>query len=141
MIKTTNKVSYDKVDLDKKETIYAQITSVVRNDINETYTLHIKEWYELEYTEIVPIFDEDGKDIGTEEQTFVKKITDRIHQRTMSFADADNLTDYLDSTFEISERGTARRKRYTELGHLIINNQENVRNTSWIPVENIQLKK
>ncbi len=125
MVKTINEVSYDPINLDKKAIVFAQIVSTNRNDIAETYTLHIKEWVELPYTEIVEI---EGEMI---EQNFIRKQTVRHTQRIMTFAQADQLTAFLDSTFEIQEQNTARRKKYTILGHLIVNNQENVRNTSW----------
>jgi hypothetical protein len=49
----------------------------------------------------------------------------------MTFVEADQLTNTLDSMFTITETGSARRKRYTILGHLLINNDENVRNVEW----------
>lgn len=125
MVKTINEVSYDPIDLDKKAIVFAQIVSTNRNDIAETYTLQIKEWVELPYTEIVDV---DGEMI---EQNFIRKQTVRNTQRIMTFLQADQLTAFLDANFDIQEQNTARRKRYTILGHLIINKQENVRNTSW----------
>ena len=131
MIKTVEEVSYDPIDLNKKAIVYAQIVATNRNDINETYTLTINEWVEISYTENVPIYDENDVEIGLEQQTFTNRKAVRTTQRVMSFVDADNLTNYLDSIFTITETGTQRRKRYTILGHLLINNTENVRNTQW----------
>lgn len=125
MIKTINPVSYDPIDLDKKAVVFAQITSALRNDIAETYTLHIKEWVKIQYTELVEV---EGEMV---EQEFTKEKTVRTHQRTMTFTEADALTDNLDQLHEIAETGTALRKRYTILGHLLVNNLENVRNTQW----------
>ena len=131
MIKTVEEVSYDPIDLTKKAIVYAQVVATNRNDINETYTLTINEWIEIPYTENVPVYDENGVETGLEQQTFTNRKVVRTTQRVMSFVDADNLTNYLDSIFTITEIGTQRRKRYTILGHLIINNQENVRNVAW----------
>lgn len=126
MIRTAEPVSYNLVDTSLKEIVYAKVISALRNDENETYTLNIKEWVEIPYTENVP----DGNG-GTVPQNFVNIKEIRVTQRTMTFAEADQLTSYLDSVFTINEQGSSRRKKYTLLGHLVINNQENVRNVSW----------
>jgi hypothetical protein len=131
MIKTTTEVSYDPINPDTKTIVFAQVVSTVRNDINETYTLTIKEWVEIPYQENVPVYDEQGNEIGMEIQNFIRRKDVRTMQRVMTFTDADNLTAFLDSQFEITETNTARRKRYTVLGHLVINNQESVRKVEW----------
>ena len=131
MIKTTTEVSYDPINPDTKAIVFAQVVSAVRNDINETYTLTIKEWVEIPYQENVPVYDEQGNEIGMEIQNFIRRKEVRTMQRVMTFTDADNLTAFLDSQFEITETNTARRKRYTVLGHLVINNQESVRKVEW----------
>lgn len=131
MIKTTTEVSYDPINPDIKAIVFAQVTATVRNDINETYSLTIKEWVEIPYQENVPVYDEQGNEIGMEIQDFIKRKDVRTMQRVMTFTDADNLTAFLDSQFEITETNTARRKRYTILGHLVINNQEEVRKATW----------
>jgi len=131
MIKTKTEVSYDLINPDTKAIVFAQVVSAIRNDINETYTLTIKEWVEIPYQENVPVYDEQGNEIGMEIQNFIRRKDVRTMQRVMTFTDADNLTAFLDSQFEITETNTARRKRYTVLGHLIINNQESVRKVEW----------
>lgn len=131
MIKTKTEVSYDLINPDTKAIVFAQVVSSIRNDINETYTLTIKEWVELPYKESVPVYDEQGNETGVEEQDFIRRKDVRTMQRVMTFTDADNLTAFLDSQFEITETNTARRKRYTILGHLVINNQESVRKVEW----------
>jgi hypothetical protein len=127
MIKTTQTVSYDPVDLTKKETVYAKVTQAVRNDGNETYTLTINEWVEIPYTENV--FNEETQEM--EIQNFVNTQSVRTMQRTMTFVEADQLTAVVDQLFQPTETGSALRKKYTILGHLIINNNENVRNVEW----------
>ena len=85
MIKTTTQVSYDPINPSKTAIVFAQVTSALRNDVTETYTLNIKEWIEINYTAIVPIssdiLDEEGVIIGTtetmEERTFTKTQTVR----------------------------------------------------------------
>lgn len=131
MIKTKTEVSYDLINPDTKAIVFAQVVSAIRNDINETYTLTIKEWVEIPYQENVPVYDEQGNEIGMEIQNFIRRKDVRTMQRVMTFTDADNLTAFLDSQFEITETNTARRKRYTILGHLVINNQESVRKVEW----------
>lgn len=131
MIKTTTQVSYDPINPDNKAIVFAQVTVTIRNDINETYSLTVKEWVEIPYQENVPVYDEQGNETGMEIQNFVRRKDVRTIQRVMTFADADNLTTFLDSQFEITETNTARRKRYTILGHLAINNQEEVRKAIW----------
>lgn len=131
MIKTKTEVSYDLINPDTKAIVFAQVVSAIRNDINETYTLTIKEWVEIPYQENVPVYDEQGNEIGMEIQNFIKRKDVRTMQRVMTFPDADNLTAFLDSEFTITETNTARRKRYTILGHLVINNQESVRKVEW----------
>ena len=132
MIKTITEVSYDPIDLDKKAIVFAQVISTNRDDIKETYLLKIKEWVELPYQQEVMTYDEQGNETGIQLQDFVKVQEVRITQRIMTFAEADMLTSYLDSAFPITSIGTYRRKDYTIYGHLVINNQENVRNTNWI---------
>jgi hypothetical protein len=127
MIRTKNTVSYDPVDLTKKETVYAKVTQAVRNDSNETYTLTINEWVEIPYTENV--FNEETQEM--ELQNFVNTQNIRTMQRTMTFVEADQLTAIVDQVFQPTEIGSSLRKKYTILGHLIINNNENVRNVEW----------
>lgn len=127
MIKTTQTVSYNPVDLTKKETVYAKVTQAVRNDNNETYTLTINEWVEIPYTENV--LNEETQEM--ELQNFVNTQNIRTMQRTMTFVEADQLTAVVDQLFQPTETGSALRKKYTILGHLIINNNENVRNVEW----------
>lgn len=126
MIKTVQEVAYNPVDLNKTAIVFAEVLSANRNDKGGTYTLNIREWIEEVYTENVPI--EGG---GMEEQTFTKQKEVRRTTRTMTFAETDALTDYIDANFQLAETKTARRKRYTELGHLLVNNQENVCNVQW----------
>lgn len=127
MIKTAIPVSYYDVDPDLKAVIFAKITQTVRNDDAETYTLYIEEWVEIPYTAEVP----DGNG-GTVEQTFTNKKVVRTHTRVMTFAESDYLTDNLDQMYTITETGAFRRKRYTQLGHLLINNLEEVRRVQWV---------
>jgi len=127
MIKTITTVSYNPVNLEEKQIVFARVISALRNDDVENYTLVIKEWIEIPYSE--NIANENGE---MEVQNFINKKEVRTIQRVMTFAEADTLTNVLDSMFTITESGTARRKKYTELGHLVINNSENVRNVSWI---------
>lgn len=126
MIKTTIPVSYDLINPSLQEVVKAKIATTVRNDENETYTLHIEEWIEIPYTAEVP----DGNG-GTVEQTFTNKKIIRTHTRVMTFAESDYLTDNLDQMYTITETGAFRRKRYTQLGHLLINNMEQVRDVQW----------
>jgi len=121
MIRTTQPVSYDPVDLTKTAVVYAQPTRTVRNDQNETYTIHIHEWIIREFTE----------EIDGEVQNFTRNETVRTMQRTMTFAEADQLTAVVDQLFQPQQTGSALRKEYTRLGHLIVNNNENVRNVAW----------
>jgi hypothetical protein len=121
MIRTKNTVSYDPVDLTKTAVVYAQPTRTVRNDQNETYTINIHEWIIREFTE----------EIDGEVQNFTRNETVRKMQRTMTFAEADQLTTVVDQLFAPQQTGSALRKEYTRLGHLIVNNNENVRNVSW----------
>lgn len=126
MIKTSTPVSYDLINPSLTAVVFAKISSSVRNDENETYTLHIEEWIEIPYTAEVP----DGNG-GTVEQTFTNKKIIRTHTRVMSFAESDTLTNNLDQMYVITEMGAYRRKRYTQLGHLVINNMESVRGVTW----------
>ena len=126
MIKTSTPVSYDLINPSLTAVVFAKISSSVRNDENETYTLNIEEWVEIPYTANVP--DENG---GLVEQEFINKKVIRTHTRVMSFAESDYLTDNLDQMFTINETGAYRRKRYTQLGHLLVNNMEEVRGVQW----------
>ena len=126
MIKTSTPVSYDLINPSLTAVVFAKISNSIRNDEAETYTLNIEEWIEIPYTANVP----DGNG-GTVEETFVNKKVIRSHVRVMSFAESDVLTDNLDQMFTITETGAYRRKRYTQLGHLVINNMEAVRGVTW----------
>ena len=126
MIKTTTAVSYDLINPSLTAVVFAKISSSVRNDESETYTLNIEEWIEIPYTVEVP----DGNG-GTVEQTFTNKKIIRTHTRVMTFAESDYLTDNLDQMYTITETGAFRRQRYTQLGHLLINNIEQVRGVQW----------
>lgn len=126
MIKTSTAVSYDLINPSLTAVVFAKISSSVRNDEAEIYTLNIEEWIEIPYTAEVP----DGNG-GTVEQTFTNKKVIRNHVRVMTFAESDYLTDNLDQMYTITETGAFRRKRYTQLGHLLINNMEQVRGVQW----------
>lgn len=126
MIKTTQPISYDYITPSSMQVVYAKIATTVRNDENETYTLNIEEWVEIPYTEMVP--DENGDLV---QGNFIKKEVIRNHVRIMTFVEADALTDALDQMYNITETGAYRRKKYTELGHLLINNLEQVREVNW----------
>jgi len=126
MIKTTTEVSYDYITPSLTAVVFAKITNTSRNDEAEYYTLSIEEWIEIPYSLEVP----DGNG-GVVLENFVTKQTVRTHSRAMSFVEADELTDNLDLMYTITETGAYRRKKYTELGHLLINNLENVRGVQW----------
>jgi hypothetical protein len=126
MIKTTTAVPYDLVNPLLTQIVFAKITNTSRNDDAETYTLSIQEWIEIPYTAEVP----DGNG-GTVEETFTSIKNIRSHSRVMTFVEADTLTDNLDLMYTITETGAFRRKKYTELGHLLINNLESVRGVQW----------
>jgi hypothetical protein len=126
MIKTSTPVSYDLINPSLTAVVFAKISSSVRNDETETYTLHIEEWIEIPYTANVP--DENGVLV---EQEFTNKKVIRNHVRVMTFVESDYLTDNLDQMYTITETGAYRRKRYTQLGHLLINNMEQVRGVQW----------
>jgi hypothetical protein len=66
-----------------------------------------------------------------EVQQFINRKNVRTMTRTMTFVEADQLTAVVDQLFQPTEIGSALRKKYTILGHLIINNNENVRNVEW----------
>lgn len=126
MIKTSTAVSYDLINPSLTAVVFAKISNSIRNDETETYTLNIEEWIEVPYTAEVP----DGNG-GTVGQTFTNKKIIRTHTRVMTFAESDALTDNLDQMYTITETGAYRRKRYTQLGHLLINNMEQVRGVQW----------
>lgn len=126
MIKTTTEVPYDLVNPSLTSIVFAKITSTNRNDDAEIYTLNIEEWIEIPYTAEVP----DGNG-GTVVGSFVDKKTVRNHVRVVTFTESDALTAGLDQMFTITETGAYRRKKYTELGHLYINNVEEVRGVQW----------
>jgi hypothetical protein len=140
MIRTITPVSWNPIDLNKQEIVFAKVTEAVRNDEAETYTLSIKEWIEQTYTENVPIYDENGNETGLENQTFTREIPVRNIKRVMTFEEADQLTNYIESVFTITDTGAKLRKTYTILGHLVINNQEAVRNVAWelVPVQELK---
>jgi hypothetical protein len=126
MIKTSTPVSYDLINPSLTAVVFAKISSSVRNDETETYTLNIEEWIEVPYTANVP--NENGDLV---EQEFTNKKVIRNHVRVMTFVESDYLTDNLDQMYTITETGAYRRKRYTQLGHLLINNMEQVRGVQW----------
>ncbi len=126
MIKTKTAVSYDLINPALTSIVFAKINQTIRNDDAETYTLSVEEWVEIPYTLEVP--NSTGE---MELQNFITKKTVRSHIRVMSFTDSDQLTNNLDQMFTITETGAFRRKKYTELGHLVINNLEGVRGAEW----------
>lgn len=140
MIRTITPVSWNPVDFNKQAIVFAKVTEAVRNDEAETYTLSIKEWIEEMFTEDVPVYDENGVETGLENQTFTRQISVRNIKRVMTFEEADQLTNYIDSVFTITDTGAKLRKTYTILGHLIINNQETVRNIAWELVPDVEVQ-
>lgn len=126
MIKTKTAVSYDLINPSLTSIVFAKINQTIRNDDAETYTLSVEEWVEIPYSLEVP--NSTGE---MELQNFITKKTVRSHIRVMSFTDSDQLTNNLEQMFTITETGAFRRKKYTELGHLVINNLEGVRGAEW----------
>lgn len=138
MIKTTTAVSYDNINPSKKEIAYGKVTSTNRDDENELYTLFIENWVETQNTQSIQQFNEIGEPILNEQgeitfadETFTQKTIIRNHSRVMTFEQVEQLTAYIDATMPITEVGSYARKKYTELGHLLVNNQENVMGTTW----------
>jgi hypothetical protein len=137
MIRTIQPVKYKSRSPELESVIYAEIINVIRKPRLRQYVLEIEEWILIPYTQEI---DENQNIIGTETQTFYAKqiLTDsdgNNKRRTMSYEESNNLTMYLDSIFEIQEINTDRRHKYTILGHLIINNQEQVYGSAWELVE------
>jgi hypothetical protein len=132
MIRTLIPVVYDPRSPENESVVYAEIVSVIRNPKNKTYTLKIEESILIDYEQEVPVLDDEGEFLGTEIQVFQSKKIVKKKERTMSYSDSNNLTDYLDVMFEINETKTERRDRYTVLGHLVVNNQEQVYGTNWV---------
>ena len=129
MIKTKTAVTYDLIAPWEQEIVHAKITKTIRNDENETYTLVFQEWVEIPYQAEIP--DENGNLVLTD---LVKKkiLPESVRPpRVMTFEEAETLTANLDLMFTITETGVYRRKKYVELGHLLINNMENVRGVEW----------
>lgn len=139
MIKTITPVSWNPIDFNKQAIVFAKVTEAVRNDEAETYTLSIKEWIEETFTEDVPVYDENNIETGLENQSFTREISVRNIKRVMTFDEADQLTNYIDANFSITDTGAKLRKTYTILGHLIINNQETVRNVGWELVPTVEV--
>lgn len=127
MIKTKTPAVYNHVNQNLKEIIFAKIIQTIRNDDAETYTLFVEEWVELPYTMEVPDSNGDMV-IGN---FITKTILPKRDPRVMSFDEADQLTNTLDQMFTITETGARRRKKYTELGHLLINNLEQICSSEW----------
>jgi hypothetical protein len=109
MIQTTTEVSYDIRDLNKKAIKFAEIVQVIRVPKDKKYHIIIEEWVEIE---------------GLKQHLTTKSVG-------MSYEESNTLTDYLDANFEITETKTERRDRYTILGHLVTNNNDQVCNTNW----------
>ena len=131
MIKTTQPVKFDVRNPQLEAIVYAEIYEVIRYPRNKTYLLKIEESIKVEYEQVVPIYDENENQIGTETQTAYSKQVIGKKQKVFSYAESNQLTDYLDVAFQIEETKTERRDRYTVLGHLIVNNQDQVYGTNW----------
>jgi len=131
MIKTTQPVKFDVRNPQLEAIVYAEIYEVIRYPRNKTYLLKIEESIKVEYEQVVPIYDENENQIGTETQTAFSKQVIGKKQKVFSYAESNQLTDYLDVAFQIEETKTERRDRYTVLGHLIVNNQDQVYGTNW----------
>jgi hypothetical protein len=142
MIRTTTPVKYDILSPEKEAIVYAQVVDIIRKPRNKTYTLVIEEWIINEYQQEVPTYDEEGNQTGTEIQTFQSKQIlpqerGNTRSRVRTYQEIDTLIEYIENSeeFDITETGCDLRDRYTVLGHLITNNQQQVYGTSWIEVE------
>ena len=131
MIKTTQPVKFDVRNPQLEAIVYAEIYEVIRYPRSKTYLLKIEESIKVEYEQVVPIYDENENQIGTETQTAYSKQVIGKKQKVFSYAESNQLTDYLDVTFQIEETKTERRDRYTVLGHLVVNNQDLVYGSQW----------
>jgi len=131
MIKTTQPVKFDVRNPQLEAIVYAEIYEVIRYPRNKTYLLKIEESIKVEYEQVVPIYDENENQIGTETQTAFSKQVIGKKQKVFSYAESNQLTDYLDVAFQIEETKTERRDRYTVLGHLVVNNQDLVYGSQW----------
>jgi hypothetical protein len=113
-------------------TVYAEIISRTAFDKLRMYQLTIEEFYYQEYKSMV--LNDQGEE---EEKTFNKRVIliqpdGKLHKvKNYSFDEANYLANILDQMFDITEQGSDRRAKYGELGHLLVNNQEMVYNSTW----------
>lgn len=129
MIRTTAEVAFNLVNPTETAIIYAEVYKVERNDKLEKYKIFVREFYKKE--NIIPTHQVVDNEIVVIDQIVIADEQIRRMERELTFAEADALSDYLDTEFDITETGSARRKAYTILGHLVTNNLEEVRGVTW----------
>lgn len=129
MIRTTTEVAFNLVNPTETAIIYAEVYKVERNDKLEQYKIFVREFYKKE--NIISTHQVVDDEIVVVDQIVTAEEQIRRMDRVLTFAEADALSDYLDTEFDITETGSARRKAYTILGHLVTNNLEEVRGVTW----------
>ena len=133
MVKTVIPVKvYGRNPNEQAVIVYAEIIERLAIDNLKVYKLKIVEFYNISYVQEVT------NELGEmEKQTFTKKVIiiqpdGRAYKDiTYSFAQADYVSNILDQMYNIIETGSSRRAKYAELGHLLINNQDQVYGAAW----------
>lgn len=117
MIRTTTLVNpFNRNPNQEGVIVYARIIERTAFDDRQVYEMYIEEYYLDVMGKKQIIRQPDGRE--------VKKVI-------YSFEQADQLSQYLDAEFTINETYSARRSKYAELGHLVVNNQDQVYGSNW----------
>lgn len=133
MVKTVIPVKvYGRNPNEQAVIVYAEIVERLAIDNLKVYKLKIVEFYDISYE--LDVTNELGE---IEKQTFTKKVIiiqpdgKAYKDITYSFDQADYVSNILDQMYNITEVGSHRRAKYAELGHLLINNQDQVYGSAW----------
>lgn len=120
MLRTLTPVQFDTVDLNKTAIVYAEPSDVKIDGQTKQYIVTVREFINEEY-----IID----DITYQRKTILRTASPRL----ISFEQANSLRSYIDANYSdfLPEDINEREWKYIEIGHLLVNLEENIRSVGW----------
>lgn len=127
IIKTKTAVVWADRNPTDKRIVYAKVISCQQFLNSKEYKIRVREWVEETYTSDVT--DYDG---NTTEQTFTKEI--EIYNQASkpySYTVSDALRTAITQLYPTTKTGSELEEHYLIYGHLIVNNEQAVRDAQW----------
>ena len=114
-----------------KQTVYAELTDTNINEKSRTYTFHFKEWWEEEIKVEAP--NEETGEMETKSRIKKHPLPTEIKPETMSFQEVSQMKQQISANVQAPPNleGEDLDAFVRSIGHLFLNNQNQVRGVEW----------